>query len=183
MSLSSSYDTGQTSEGFGDSFFNRYKQKYHDYYHPQEQRQYQSANRDLFYSLDRQGGLNSSVQADKQGDLAYNDALAKATIVNSANDATGQLRDQIQSNKTSLINQLYATEDPSLTADLAQSSANATALKDPTMTPLTSLFTPAMSTVGSAIGGLLYPQTPYGSNTGSPKVANAAASSGSPYPT
>ena len=83
--------------------------------------------------------------------------MQKANIVSNANAQEGQLKSQIQSNKQSLINQLYSTEDPTLTANLAQSSANATKLQDPTLTPAAALFTPALTAVGSAVQGLLYP--------------------------
>jgi hypothetical protein len=136
--------------GFGPDFYNAYKQKILDYYDPQEAKQYAEAGRDLTYNLARAGTLTSSVAADKQGELAYQDALAKAQIVNSANNQTGQLQSQIQANKESLINQLYATEDPTLTANLAQSSANASQLKDPLLTPMAAFISPAATAVGSA---------------------------------
>lgn len=163
LSITSQYDTGQKTGGFDDAFYNDYKQKVLDYYQPDEQRQYDSAQRDLKYSLARAGTLQSSTAADKQGELAYNDALQKANIVTNANAQEGNLKSQIQANKQSLINQLYSTEDPTLTANLAQSSAAASRLQDPNLTPAAALFTPALSTVGSAVGGMLYPGQPYGS--------------------
>ena len=157
LSVTTSTPTGATTGGFDDAFYNDYKQKVLDYYQPDEQRQYDAAQRDLTYSLARAGTLQSSTAADKQGELAYNDALQKANIVANANTQEGNLKSQIQSNKQSLINQLYSTEDPTLTANLAESSANATRLQDPTLTPAAALFTPALTTVGSAVQGLLYP--------------------------
>ena len=149
--------TGQTTGGFDDAFYDAYKQKVLDYYQPDEQRQYEAAQRDLTYSLARAGTLQSSTAADKQGELAYDDSLQKANIVANANTQEGNLKSQIQANKQSLINQLYSTEDPTLTANLAESSAAASRLQDPTLTPAASLFTPAMTSVGSAVQGLLYP--------------------------
>ena len=178
LSYDTTYDTGQTTGGFDDAFYNNYRQKVLDYYQPDEQRQYDAAQRDLKYSLARAGTLQSSTAADKQGELAYNDALQKANIVANANTQEGNLKSQIQSNKQALINQLYTTEDPTLTANLAESSAQATRLQDPTLTPAAALFTPALSTVGSAVQGLLYPN-PGGSafannNTSSPVPASAS---------
>jgi len=157
LSITSQYDTGQRTGGFDDAFYNAYKQKVLDYYQPDEQRQYDEAQRNLKYSLARAGTLRSSTAADKQGELAYNDALQKANIVANANTQEGNLKSQIQQNKQSLINQLYSTEDPTLTANLAQSSAAASRLQDPMLTPASALFTPALTTVGSAVQGLLYP--------------------------
>ena len=171
LSVTSQYDTGQTSGGFDDAFYNAYKQKVLDYYQPDEQRQYDAAQRDLTYSLARAGTLQSSTAADKQGELAYNDALQKANIVANANAQEGNLKSQIQANKQSLINQLYSTEDPTLTANLAESSAAASRLQDPTLTPAAALFTPALTTAGSAVQGLLYP-----SGAGTSAFANANTS-------
>ena len=175
--------TGQTTGGFDDAFYNNYKQKVLDYYQPDEQRQYDEAQRNLKYGLARAGTLQSSTAADKQGELAYNDALQKANIVANANAQEGNLKSQIQSNKQSLINQLYSTEDPTLTANLAQSSAAASRLQDPMLTPAAALFTPALTTVGSAAYGMLYPGQQYGGtafNTApsSPTPAAAGTSSG-----
>ena len=174
LSITSTYDTGQTAGGFDDAFYNNYKQKVLDYYQPDEQRQYQEAQRDLTYNLARAGTLQSSTAADKQGDLAYNDAIQKANIVANANAQTGQLQNQIQSNKQDLINQLYATDDPTLTANLAESSAKASELQDPTLTPAASLFTPALTAVGSTVNTLTSPYANY--------VAAPSAAMSSPVP-
>jgi hypothetical protein len=178
LSITSQYDTGQRTGGFDDAFYNAYKQKVLDYYQPDEQRQYDAAQRDLKYSLARAGTLQSSTAADKQGELAYNDALQKANIVANANTQEGNLKSQIQSNKQALINQLYSTEDPTLTANLAQSSAQASRLQDPNLTPAAALFTPALTTVGSAVNGMMYPGLPYTSpyNTAPTSPVPASAS-------
>ena len=175
--------TGATTGGFDDAFYNNYKQKVLDYYQPDEQRQYDAAQRDLTYSLARAGTLQSSTAADKQGELAYNDALQKANIVANANTQEGNLKSQIQSNKQSLINQLYSTEDPTLTANLAESSAKASQLTDPILTPASALFTPALTTVGSAVQGLLYPSgqgtSAFATPNTSPVPASASGTGGS----
>jgi hypothetical protein len=151
--------TGKTTGGFDDAFFNAYKQKVLDYYQPDEARQYAEAKRDLTFNLAQSGNLYSSTAADKTGELAYQDALQKGNIVANANAQEGNLKNQIQSNKESLINQLYATEDPTLTANLAESSVNATRLQDPNLTPAAALFAPALSAVGSVVNAYT---SPYG---------------------
>jgi hypothetical protein len=183
LSITSQYDTGQKSGGFDDNFYNNYRQKVLDYYQPDEERQYGEAKRDLTYNLARAGTLQSSVAGDKQGELAYNDALQKANIVANANTQTGNLKNQIQSNKESLINQLYATEDPTLTANLAESSAAASRLQDPMLTPAAALFTPALSAAGAVGNYITSPYSNYGTNPGnagatSPAVRPAGESSG-----
>ena len=115
---------------------------------------------------------------DKAGDLAYQDALQKASIVANANSQTGALQQQIQGNKESLINQLYTTEDPTLTANLAQSSANASRLQDPNLTPASALFTPALTAAGSFAQGALYPGQQYPSTAYSTPQGNPASANG-----
>jgi len=171
LTVTAETDTGQRTGGFDDAFYNNYRQKVLDYYQPDEERQYNEAKRDLTYNLARAGTLQSSTAADKQGELGYNDALQKANIVANANTQTGNLKNQIQANKESLINQLYATEDPTLTANLAESSAAASRLQDPMLTPAAALFTPALTAAG-AVGNYL--TSPYSNPYGS--AANAASS-------
>jgi hypothetical protein len=127
--------------------------------------------------------LESSTAGDKQGELAYNDALQKANIVANANAQEGTLKSQIQANKQSLINQLYSTEDPTLTANLAESSAAASRLQNPTLTPAASLFAPALSAAGAVGNYLTSPYGLYGSGGssgagGTPSVRPANESSG-----
>jgi hypothetical protein len=179
LSIATQTPTGKTTGGFDDSFYNKYNQKVLDYYNPQESRQYDTAQRDLRYSLARAGTLQSSTAADKQGELAYSDALNKADIVANANKQTGALRDQIQANKESLINQLYATEDPTLTANLAQSSVNATKLQDPTLTPVANLFTPIAVGATSYLNAATSPYSLYGAQGAkSPTPASASENRG-----
>lgn len=177
LSYTTQTPTGATSGGFGDDFFNKYKQTYLDYYLPDEQRQYDVAKRDLSYNLARAGTLNSSAAADKAGDLAYNDANAQAVIKSNANQATGQLEQSVQDQKQSLINQLYSTEDPTLTADLAQSAANATKLVSPNLTPAAALFTPALTAAGAAASSYLSPYSTYPTAGGSTAPVQPAGQS------
>ena len=169
--------SGKTTGGFGDDFYNAYNKKVLDYYQPAEQKQYQEAQRGDLYNYARAGTLQSSAYADQQGERGYEDSINKANIVANANAQTGQLRDQIQANKTSLINQLYATEDPTLAANMAQSSAKASLLQDPTLTPMANLFTPAVAGATGAIGNLnnpySVPANPYGAGGGTAPVTSS----------
>jgi hypothetical protein len=177
----------QAEGGFGPDFYQNYTNEIENYYQPDEQRQYQAAQRDLTYNLARAGTLDSSYAADATGNLAYNDALQKANIVANANQQTGALQSQIAANKQSMINELYSTQDPTLTANLAQESANASRLQAPNLTPAAALFSPALTAAGSTVTNLLNPAIGYGGGvTGSVyanpggNVASASASSGAP---
>jgi hypothetical protein len=189
LDVSTTTQTG-TAGGFDEAFYNKYRQNYLDLYMPDEARQYQEANRDLSYNLANAGTTRSSMAADKQGELAYNDQLQKAKIVSDASGAENDLRNQVQSEKQSVINQLYSTEDPTLAADLAQSSANAINLKTPMFTPGAQLFGPALTAVASGIASYASPYatpSPYGAYPGTMSgqvpgsVASASTSSGRAY--
>ena len=169
----------QAEGGFGPDFYKGYNDQILNYYNPQEAKQYSESKRDLLYSLANSGNINSSTAADQTGELGYQDALAKASIVANANQQTGTLQQQIQQNKESLINQLYATEDPTLTANLAESSANASRLTTPNLTPMASFFAPIATGVASAASSAL---SPYGTNYGQPITPPAAVGSASGSP-
>ena len=154
--------------GFGPDFYQNYTNQILNYYQPDETRQYQEAQRDLTYNLARAGTLDSSYAADAQGNLAYNDAIQKANIVANANQQTGALQSQIASNKQSMINELYSTQDPTLTASMAADSAAASRLQNPNLTPAAALFTPALTAAGSAVSNYLNPAVPYAGAIGAP---------------
>jgi hypothetical protein len=187
MPVTTQVDTGERTGGFNDAYYNAYKQKYLDYYNADETRQYNMAKRDLNFKLADQGILESSAATDKEGELAYQDTMNKKAIVDQANAATSDLQTQIQNEKSSLINQLYATEDPTLTANMAQTAATGFQLKDPTLTPAGALFTPVLSGVSSAASSYLSPIVPYsspygaGAASGGSGVASAGTASDKRY--
>lgn len=149
FNYNASYDTGARTGGFSDDYYNNYRQNFLNLNQPEEQRQFDMAKRDLTYNLARGGLMNSSVAADKTGELAYQDAINKAKTVSDADTATAALRSQVDQQKQAAINQLYATNDPSLAANLAESSAKGLQLQNPTLTPSAALFDPALSAVGT----------------------------------
>ncbi|HEY1431135.1 MAG TPA: hypothetical protein VGF39_05845 [Stellaceae bacterium] len=182
LNYTTSVDTGQRTGGFGDDYYNAYKQKYLDYYLPDETRQYAQAKQSLLYNLANAGLSTSSTTGEKFGDLGYQDTLAQAGIKSKAEDVTGQLKQQIQSEKESALNQLYSTEDPTLAANLAQSSAKASQLQTPTLTPMVSLFTPALVGATSFASNYASPYNPYPLTPGGTTAPVAPASSGSGKP-
>ena len=180
LTVTSQYDTGQKTGGFDDAFYNKYKQKVLDYYNPQEAKQYAEAS-GMRPMPSMTGGCLLPAPRPSGWAARLPGRPRQSRYCLNANTQTGTLQDQIQSNKESLISQLYATEDPTLTANLAQSSANASSLKDPTLTPAAAYFSPVISGVSSALSGLGYGSI-YGQNnsnqTSGGSVANANQSRG-----
>lgn len=194
LTYTTQVDTGKRTGGFDDAFYQGYNQKVLDYYNPQENKNYAEAQRNTLYNMANQGLINSSAAADAYGNLAYNDALNKAAIVANANQQTGDLKNQILSNKQAMINELYSTEDPTLTANLAASSAAASRLQTPTLTPNAAFLAPLAAGGLSAVGaygspainynspyGVSYPNQPFMSGQGGTPASASGAGSGRVY--
>jgi hypothetical protein len=176
LQTTETYDTGARTGGFNDDFYGKYKQSVLDYYKPEVQRQYDNARSDLTFSLARTGNLNSSAAGQKQGALEYEKAIQDSNVINNADQQTSQLKSQVAGQKKSLIDQLYSTEDPTLAANLAQSSANGLQLQTPTLTPAAALFSPMLSAVGGAINSYT---SPYGQGGGGSGITRPTTSSSS----
>ncbi len=148
FSVDQSYDTGQTSGGFDDAFYNKYKQAVLDYYMPQVDKQYKDAKDELTYRLGRSGNLRSSAANTEVADLAQQNDLNQAGVRNQADTAAGDLRTQVASERAKATSQLYATEDPEVAANQALSAVRDISLQQPDLSPLSALFN--VATVGGA---------------------------------
>jgi hypothetical protein len=80
ISYNEQYDTGQNSGGFGEDFFNRFRQGMLDTYMPQVEKQYGEAKDDLTYGLARAGTGRSSAAVDATADLAEENRINRANI-------------------------------------------------------------------------------------------------------
>lgn len=139
--------------GFGDGFYNKFKQANLDYYQPELARQYAKSSSDLNYSLARAGQLQSSTAGDKLADLVYQKDLNDAQISSKADAATGELRNTVSANKQAAINQLYSTEDPTMAANTATGMVRNVELTQPSFSPIGELFKPIAIGVGSGLTG------------------------------
>lgn len=174
-------DASQTEGGFGSDFYDKYKKSITDYYMPQEDQQYQDARSKLTYALARAGGLGSSTENQYVADLANQDKLAQANINQQAETQTGQLRTQIQQNEQSALNQLYATEDPTIAANTAENMVANADLTKPVYSSLGSLFNVAAIGVGNALSGFTNPYAyinPAAGGMGSMSTSGSAGTSG-----
>jgi hypothetical protein len=130
------------------TFFNRYKQAVTDYYKPQITRQYADANKELTYRLADAGTLRSSAANDATADLNLQNDMNIAGMNAKADSAAADLRQRVASEKDSAINQLYATEDPSVASNTALNSIANIGVAKPDLSPLANLFN--VATVGAA---------------------------------
>jgi hypothetical protein len=148
LTYNEKYDTGAREGGFKDAFYNNYRDSYLSYYQPQVEDQYTDAKDDTNFGYARAGTLNSSMSAQSLADL-YKKKLDQNSMVRSQADAaTGQLRNNVADAKNSAINQLYATEDPTLATNLAANSVKGLQGSAPKYDPLGELFNAAA--VGAA---------------------------------
>lgn len=140
--------TGETTGGFDDAFYNKYKQAVLDYYMPQVSKQYKDAGDELTYRLARSGNITSSAGNTATSDLAEQNTLNQANVRNQADTAAGDLRTQVASEEAKATSQLYATEDPEVAANTALSSVRDISLKQPDLSPLSAIFN--VANVGGA---------------------------------
>ena len=158
---------------FNDAFYNKYNQAQLDYYQPQVDTQYSQAKAKLTTDLARSGMLNSSTAGYDQG-LLSNEYNANTAGVNAnADTSTGALRQSILGEKTSALNQLYSTEDPTLAADTATGMVQQGQLTRPNLAPLGQLFAPiAVGAGGFATGALDNYYTSQGLRAASPNQSS-----------
>lgn len=141
-------DTGKTTGGFDDAFYNKYKQSVLDYYMPQVDKQYSDAKKQATFGLARSGNLLSSAANDLTADLSQQNDVNVAGVRNQADTAAGDLRSQVNTEKQKAVSQLYATEDPEVSSQQALASVRDLSLSQPDMSPLSALFN--VATIGGA---------------------------------
>jgi hypothetical protein len=159
-------DPNTKTGGFGDDFYNKYRQSILDYYMPQEGDQYNTARSDLAASLARAGTLDSSLATFDIGKLSKQDALNRAQIASGADTQTGTLRTTISQDEQSALNQLYSTEDPTVAANTAGNMVANAQISRPQLNPAGALFAPITAGVGNALTGFLNPTSYINPNAG-----------------
>ena len=85
--------TPEPARGFGDDFYNRFKQGMLDYFTPQVAQQYGEAKDELTYRLARAGTGRSSVAIDEAAKLAEQNRLNQADVVAKADTGAADLQD------------------------------------------------------------------------------------------
>ena len=108
-----------TFSGFNGGFFDNYRSTIMDFYQPQLDQRFESAQDDLTFALARAGTLNSSAAADRQAELTSAYDASVADLLADAEGQTNQLRQRVSGEKSNLISLLNATGD----ADRASNDA------------------------------------------------------------
>lgn len=142
------FSSASKSGGFNDDFFNGRKQAYLDYATPQLEDQYGKAKKELTFSLARSGLLDSSVRAQKTGELQQSYDLNMQGIADEALSQETQARNAAEDARSNLISTLNATGDAEGAANSALTRASALS-RPATFSPLTQLFSDFTSTLGT----------------------------------
>lgn len=142
-------------DNFNDAFYDKYRQAGLDYNLPQLASQFAEAKRTAEADLARAGLLRSGAAGFVQNKLTEQQGVNEAALRTKADTDTAALRNSIAAQQQQAYNQLYATEDPTVAANTASSSAANAQLQQPTQTALGDMFKPIAIGLGSAIAPVL----------------------------
>ena len=144
-------DTMFGPENFGDPFYEKYRKAGLDYTLPQLQSQYKDASRTAESDLARAGLLRSGAAGFVQNKLTEQQGVNEAALRAKADTDTAELRKSIAAQQQQAYNQLYATEDPTVAANTAATSAGNAQLQQPNPGALGDMFKPIAIGLGSAV--------------------------------
>jgi hypothetical protein len=173
-------DPSTTEGGFQQPFYDKYTNAILGAYLPQESQQYADAQSSLGYTLARAGTLNSTIGDTDRTKLQLQDQINKAQIASQAQTQTGQLRNTVQQDEQTALNQLYSTEDPSVAANTAGNMVANAQLQVPDINPLGALFQPIMAGIGNAISGYTNPYAYISQGAGMGQTPSGQSGSGQP---
>lgn len=135
------------SSNFNDDFYAGRRQSYLDYANPQLDKQYEDATKQLTYALARGGTMNSSIRAQKFGELQQLYDRNKQQVTDQALGYENSARTGAEDARANLIATLNATGDAEGAANSALTRA-ATLSKPETYSPLANLFADFTSGLG-----------------------------------
>lgn len=134
------YSGATTSTGFNDAFFNGRRDAYSNYATPQLEQQKNDAGKQLTFSLDRGGLLDSSVRGEKQSDLQRLYDTQKQAVADKALSYETTARNSVEDARANLISTLNATGDAEGASKSALARSQALSAP-PAYDPLGQLFT------------------------------------------
>lgn len=132
---------------FNDDFYGKRRQAFLDYANPQLESQYGDARKALTYSLARAGTLDSSIRADKFGELQRLYDQNRQQVGDQALSYENDARSNVEGARSGLISTLNSTYDTEGVANSALTRAQA--LSAPAQfSPLSQLFSSFTSGLG-----------------------------------
>lgn len=134
-------------QNFNDDFYGGRRQAYLDYAAPQLNDQYAEARKQLLYSLDRSGTLDSSVRAAKEAELQKLYDTNRRAVADQGLTYENQARTNIENARADLIRTLSATGDSQGAVNQALSRSAALSQPD-SYSPLGDLFSKFTGALG-----------------------------------
>jgi len=137
-----------TQAGFGEDFFNKFRDSINNYYLPQVKQQFGDAFNELTYRLVRNGLGQSSAGNTEYADLTEQNKLNEANVKGKADTATAGLKKSVSDARTAAEAQLYATENPDVVANSTLANIRNISATEPDLSPLADVFN--VASVGGA---------------------------------
>jgi hypothetical protein len=141
--------------GFNEAFYKNRENAYIDYANPQLDQQFKNQQNTLAYNLARNGLTASSEAARNAGELQRQFNLARSTIAGEAKNQSNQARQQVEQNRSELVNQLNATGDTQNAANASLTRANMLT-QTPGFSPLGQIFQNTTGLLGNAAQAGMY---------------------------
>jgi hypothetical protein len=135
-------------QNFNDDFYANRQKSFLDYATPQLEDQYGTARKQLTFALDRAGTSDSSIRAQKEGELQKLYDSKKQAVADQALSYKSQAQGSVEDARSNLVSMLNATGDAEGAANSAISRSQALSTP-PTYSALGSLFTDFTSALGT----------------------------------
>lgn len=143
------YSGTKEATGFNDDFFDQRRNDFLGYYQPQLDDQFGKARDQLTFALARAGTLNSTLAADKQGDLSSQYDVQRGSILSQADADVAAQRARINQEKSGLVAQLNATGDADRVSNEALARTQQMFNERPTYNPLGDIFSGVAAGIGN----------------------------------
>lgn len=159
-------------EGFGPEYYEGVRKSTLGTLVPQLNRQYRGNVRAASFGLGNRGLLRSSAAREQGTELAIAKGVADTAVNNQANAAVRETQQQVAAQKTGLTNQLIASQDPTLAAQQAVTSAASIGAPS-IVAPLGNLFQGfANAYLAKGVGEMSNPERPGPTFSGAPQAKN-----------
>lgn len=143
------------SGNFNDDFYNKYRDASYNFQKADLDKQHNLATYKLTTDLANAGIINSKAAGRAAGLVNADYLSGDAAIGASSDQQAAALRSQVQNEKQSAENQLFATEDPTVAANSATGMVQQASIATPNLNPLGAMFTPLIVGAGSALGNYI----------------------------
>ena len=133
------HDINHIFEPYNDAYYKNYEDNYIAQSRPDLDKQQKDANQDVLFGLARTGNTKSSVAAKAYGDVRDQRARTDLQVADQARAASGDLRNNVEGTRNSLVAQLNATANDQAATDAARSQAISMS-RPPIYSPITNAF-------------------------------------------